>query len=56
MSLVPIFFFSKAIILVYLLLFNFVLLLSLQSHLPFYDFFGYSSINTLGTVLLFGLI
>ncbi len=56
MSLLPIFFFSKSIILVYLLLTNFILLLTLQNHLPFYDFFGYSSINTLGTILLFGLL
>lgn len=56
MSLIPVFFFSKSVILVYLLVFNFILLLNLQNHLPFYEFFGYSSINTLGTVLLFGLI
>lgn len=56
MSLLPIFFFSKSIILVYLLITNFILLLNLQNHVPFYDFFGYSSINTLGTILLFGLL
>lgn len=47
--------FIKPVFLLYILIVNIYLLIRVQKNIAFYDFFGYSSINTWATLLLFGL-
>lgn len=52
-NLYPIIFAFNNLFLLYVSIFNLILLQRAQAHLPFYEFLGYSSINTLGIIFLF---
>lgn len=52
----PIFFFNKAVYIIYLLTINILLLMRVQSNILFSQFLAYSGVNTWATIFLFALI